>query len=269
VRPVLLIGHYTHDLLRSASGERAELGGSSAYASAVFDALQIDHRVVTYAGPDFRYAQRVRHPPRIVRGARTTAFVDDYTRGHRVATLLAAAPPIDPADLTEPCEIAIACGVAGEIGAAVLARLRELARVVLVDAQAAVRGFESDGGVVHRPPPADVLEALRRADWIKASRDELAALRAAQLDCGLIVTDGAHGCSVVCAGAETRIPAVSAREVDPTGAGDCLLAGFAAGLLRGWEPARAARFGAYCGALAVEQHGVPHLTREQLEAFSG
>jgi 1D-myo-inositol 3-kinase len=269
VPPVVCIGHYTHDLLRSTSGERAELGGSSAYASALFDALHIDHRVVAYAGPDFRYADRVRHPPRILAGARTTAFVDDYTGGDRDATLLAAAPPIEPADLTERCEIAIACGVAGEVGAAVLARLRELARVVVVDAQAVVRGFASDGRVVHRAPPAEVLQALRRADWIKASRDELAVIPGAQLDCGLIVTDGAHGCSVVYAGGETRVPAFPAREVDPTGAGDCLLAGFATGLLRGWDPARAARFGAYCGALAVEQHGIPRLTREQLDAFPG
>jgi sugar/nucleoside kinase (ribokinase family) len=37
--------------------------------------------------------------------------------------------------------------------------------------------------------------------------------------------------------------------------------------LRGWDPGRAARFGAFCGALAVEQHGVPRLTREDFERF--
>jgi 1D-myo-inositol 3-kinase len=264
---VLLVGHYTHDLLRFASGDRAELGGSSAYASAVFDAFQIDYRVVAYAGADFRYADRVRHAPRILEGARTTSFVDDYRRGERTATLLAAAPPIDPADLVEPCRIAIACGVAGEIGAAVVTRLRELSDVVLVDAQAVVRSFGADGRVELRTPGAEVLDALADADWIKGSRDELAALSAAQLDCGLIVTDGPRGCSVVHAGAETRIEPFTAREVDPTGAGDCLLAGFAAGLSRGWDPVRAARFGAYCGAMAVQHHGVPRFTATDFEAF--
>jgi 1D-myo-inositol 3-kinase len=310
---ILLCGHYTHDLLVSPSGQHEELGGSSAYASAVFDALHVEHGVVAYAGADFRYADRVRHAPRILQGARTTSFVDDYTGGERVATLLAAAPPIDPADLRERCEIAIACGVAGEVGSAVLDRLRELADMVLVDAQSVVRGFDAHARVVHRAPPADLVRALRRAEWIKGSRDELAALPAAHLDwgtirdraapvgcgatsaaaplesgrhpsrdgsplthhladhldCGLIATDGARGCTVVHGGAATHVPAFPARQIDATGAGDCLLAGFAAGLLRGWDPARAARFGAYCGALAVAQRGVPRLTRAQLEAFPG
>jgi 1D-myo-inositol 3-kinase len=307
---VLLVGHYTHDLLRFASGDRAELGGSSAYASAVFDAFQIDYRVVAYAGADFRYADRVRHAPRILEGARTTSFVDDYRRGERTATLLAAAPPIDPADLREPCTIAIACGVAREIDAAVLERLRDLSRIMLVDAQAVVRGFGDDGRVVNRAPPSAVASALRRVDWIKCSRDELAALPVSRLepaparpprpgpgslrnqddsahiatagaprtaeelfpsqdDSGLIVTEGAQGCVVVQGVSEISVPAFAAREVDPTGAGDCLLAGFALGLLRGWSAVRAARFGAWCGARAVEQHGVPRLTREQLQSFPG
>src|SRR5438309_12062171 len=35
------------------------------------------------------------------------------------------------------------------------------------------------------------------------------------------------------------------------------LAGFAVGLLRGWPAARAARFGNWCGARAVEVAGIP------------
>jgi 1D-myo-inositol 3-kinase len=204
-----------------------------------------------------------------VAGARTTSFVDDYTRGERTATLLTAAPPIDPSDLGEPCAVAIACGVAGEIGATVLRRLRELAGIVLVDAQAVVRGFDGGGRVLLRPPDADTIAALARADWIKGSREELAALSSAGLDCGLIVSDGARGCSIIRGRVATGVDPFPASEVDPTGAGDCLLAGFAAGLLRGWEPVRAARFGAYCGALAVQQHGVPGFTREELERFPG
>ena len=53
------------------------------------------------------------------------------------------------------------------------------------------------------------------------------------------------------------------RAAVPTGAGDCFLAGFAAGLARGLDPLRAARIGAYCGARAVEQIGVPRLTKVQ------
>jgi 1D-myo-inositol 3-kinase len=141
--------------------------------------------------------------------------------------------------------------------------------VLVVDAQAVVRAFGSGGSVEHRPPPPDLLRALAAADWVKASRAEAGALDGAGLTCGLIVTDGARGSSLTQGGSTVRVEAFPAREVDPTGAGDCFLAGFVAGLLRGWNARRAARFGAFCGALTVEQHGVPRLTRDRLEAFPG
>ena len=54
--------------------------------------------------------------------------------------------------------------------------------------------------------------------------------------------------------------------LNPTGAGDCFLAGFAAGLARGLPLARAAGLGAWCGARAVEQVGVPRLDAGQARA---
>ena len=64
------------------------------------------------------------------------------------------------------------------------------------------------------------------------------------------------------------IPGDTKGEAEPFGAqshlGDCFLAGFAFGILRGLNPARAARFGNYCGARAVETVGVPKLVAEDL-----
>src|SRR5205814_1449429 len=82
---------------------------------------------------------------------------------------------------------------------------------------------------------------------------EAGALDPASLRCAAIVTDGERGCVLVQDGREIHVPAFEAREVDPTGAGDCFLAGFAVGLWRGWDPPRAALFGNVCGALAGTQ----------------
>lgn len=259
VREVLVAGNYTHDTLIGAA-ERTELGGSAAYISAILRAANVDFSVVANVGDDFRYGDRV-PPPRVVRGARTTSFVDDYREGERIATLEAAAPPLSPEDLREPCAIGIAAAVAAEIPAPTLLRLRELSRVLLADAQGFVRAFDAAGRVVHQAPPLELLAALEKVDYLKVGRAEAAALDLSRLRrrCTILVTDGPRGCTILSSDGEQHVPASVAREVDPTGAGDCFLAGFAVGLLRGYPPPRAALLGNWCGARATESLGLPLL----------
>ena len=214
--------------------------------------------MVATVGDDFRYADRV-PAARVVPGARTTSFVDDYRTGERIATLRAAGPPIAPDDLREPCAIGIAAAVAAEIAAPALLRLRDLSGILLADAQGFVRGFDASGRVRHRPPPADLLAALARADYLKVGRAEADALDLASLrrSCTILLTEGDQGCRILSRTGDLHVPAFPAREVDPTGAGDCFLGGFSIGLLRGWPVPRAARLGNWCGARAVESPGLP------------
>ena len=265
----LLVGHYCHDAIVAKDGTiRLELGGGPAHASAVLSALGADFHVVAKVGDDFRYGDLAPRLPRVVRGLPTTVFIDDYRGAERVSTVVAAAPPIDPGDLGDAsCRIGMALGIAAEIGPATLARLRELAEIAVGDAQAFVRHVDPAGRVEVGPPEPSLRAQIDRLDWLKLSRSEAKALDPSSLRCGAIVTDGERGCVLLQDGREIRVPAFEAREVDPTGAGDCFLAGFAAGLWRGWDPARAALFGNFCGALAVAQHGIPRLTPEDLAAF--
>jgi 1D-myo-inositol 3-kinase len=271
-REVLLVGHYCHDTIIGTDGSvRLLLGGATAHAAAVLAPLGADFRVVAKVGEDFRYHEAVARPPLVVKNAPTTAFVDDYRGVDRIGTLAASAPPVRPADLGDiPCRVGMACGIAGEIGPDTLARLRELSGIAVADAQAFVRRVDSAGGRVHTAPPEPSLRSeIDRLDWLKLSRSETAALDPSTLKhCRALVTDGQRGSILLQGGRETRVPAFPARELDPTGAGDCYLAGFVWGLLRGWDPERAALFGSFCGALAVAQHGVPRLTRSDLDAFS-
>src|SRR5437868_11879201 len=150
-REVIVAGNYSHDTIiggdtrkwrpPTAVQERSELGGSAAYVSAVLRSAGIDFSVVANVGEDFRYADRV-PPARVVPGARTTSFLDDYRTGERIATLRAAAPPLRPEDLRETCTLGMAVAVAAEIPAATLLRLRELSGALLADAQGFVRAFD-------------------------------------------------------------------------------------------------------------------------------
>jgi 1D-myo-inositol 3-kinase len=104
---------------------------------------------------------------------------------------------------------------------------------------------------------------------LKASKREAALLDLPWLlrsDTTLLITDGPRGCRILRNEEEERVPAFPAVERDPTGAGDCFLAGVAVGLSRGLELRRAVRVGAYCGARAVEHIGVPRFTPEDVRA---
>jgi len=265
----LLAGHYCHDTIVAQDGSvHLALGGASAHASAVLAALGVDFHVVAKVGDDFRYGAIAPRPPIVVRGSPTTAFVDDYSAGERTGSVRAAAPPIEPSDLGDVrCRIGMAVGIAGEIGAETLARLRDLSDVAVGDAQAFVRYIGRDGQVTIEPPSCALRSQIDCLDWLKMSRSEARALDPRSLRCPAIVTDGDRGCGLGQEGREMHVPAFEAREVDPTGAGDSFLAGFAAGLWRGWDPRRAALFGNFCGSLAVAQRGIPRLEAADLAAF--
>ena len=257
---ILVAGNYCHDTLLSNEGEHRTLGGSAAYISAILDALGAPYEVLAKVGADFS-GEAARKP--IVVGAPTTRFVDDYRGGGRRERALARCEPIWPHEVAGEYEIGIACGIAGEIPLPTLLRMRECCKTLIADAQSILREISDEGEVRLRPPHAD---ALAQLDCIKASRLESALLDLDRLRQRsiVIVTDGARGCTIFSRAGEAHVPALPAREVDPTGAGDCFLAGFAAGLLRGYSPERAARLGAYCGARAVEVFGVPRLSAAQV-----
>ncbi len=262
---ILVAGHYCHDTVLSNAGDHRALGGSAAYVSAVLQALGEPHEVAAKVGADFLYAGQVAKKPLVVQSARTTSFVDDYRSGERRERVLAVCEPLLPADLRGSYEVGMACAVAGEIPPETLARLRAICRVVVADAQSVLREITPQGEVRLVPLPP---EAAAQLDVLKASKREAALLDVARLrtKLTLVVTDGARGCTVFTAREETHVPAFPAEERDPTGAGDCFLAGFAVGIARGLGPLRAARIGAFCGARAVEHIGVPRFTPEEVRA---
>ena len=266
---VLVVGNYCHDRIILLDGETLTMGGSVAYASAVFRAAkEVPYRVIATVGDDWRYGNSIIAPafeaPRQVAQTRTTSFVDNFTipgQADRSETLEAPGEPIRPQDLGDVrVHYGMAVGVANEILPETLQRLRDLADVLLVDAQGLLRTVTPENHVVLRPltetPYSKSL--LQSFDYLKVSQTEAPFVNIEELrqHVTILLTDGPRGCEIITAAAKEHVEAPPAPELDPTGAGDSFLAGFTVGLQRGLSVRDAVRLGNACGAVAVTQKGV-------------
>jgi sugar/nucleoside kinase (ribokinase family) len=100
--------------------------------------------------------------------------------------------------------------------------------------------------------------------------EEMAAFLRAQGVGGVVIKLGQRGCYVLPQGKPGFfVPAYKVQAVDTTGAGDAFVAGFLAGLLRGWAPERCARLACAAAALNIQKvgatAGMPTLA--QVESF--
>jgi ribokinase len=104
------------------------------------------------------------------------------------------------------------------------------------------------------PAPADLLppELVARFDVAVVNETELAAL-GEHHPRAVVLTLGARGARILPDGPE--LPALPAKVVDTTGAGDCLTGAVAAGLAEGMPLADAVRLGIAAASLCVERPG--------------
>ncbi len=89
-------------------------------------------------------------------------------------------------------------------------------------------------------------------------RDNLREMAGFFLDRGVRAVGikmSAKGCYVRSRDEEHTVPAFPVKEADPTGAGDAFVAGFIAGILKGWELRKTAEFANAMGALVVQSMG--------------
>ena len=122
-------------------------------------------------------------------------------------------------------------------------------------------------------------EILNACDVLLTRRLELGSLPAdeadpiaallAQRDRIIVVKDGARGAFLYTRTTALCAPAYPAKEVDPTGAGDCFDATFLAGLCRGLSLTESLMRASAAGAKAVEKRGPMegNTSQAELEAF--
>lgn len=136
-------------------------------------------------------------------------------------------------------------------------------------------------GLWSKDAAAPVLRRLaRRADVALVGRDEARALWHTDTTASvhrfldprgvLVVKDGAIGATEFAGGKATFRPALPVRVVEPVGAGDAFAAGYLAGMLRGWPPARRLALGHRLAARALRglDDYVPVRPAERLRLLS-
>jgi len=264
------VGHVTIDRV---SGKR-RLGGAAAFAALTAARLGLRSGILTSAAPTFPYwdsldGVEIHCQP----AARTTEFENVYEGSRRRQRVLAQADALTEASL-----------------ASIRGRLRDDAAVLycpvvheveLPLAPLAPRGLSgvAPQGFFRRWKPHGLVEscdwedastALARADVVSMSEDDhLAPEELAEEFPGraFAVTKGAKGARIYSEGDIFDLPAFTAVEVDPTGAGDVFAASFLLALRERRPVLRAARFAACVASFAVEAPGIEGIpTRKAVEA---
>lgn len=157
----------------------------------------------------------------------------------------------------------MAVGVAGEILPETLEKMLEICDYVFVDVQGLIRRFEDEDGCVRHVglKESGFFHLLPKVAFLKASEDEAAFIDLEEVRkwCCVVVTHGKDGCEVFWRDGCLMVDPFEACQVDPTGAGDCFLGGFAAGIVKGLGVYDAALLGNFFGSLAVAQVGPPKI----------
>ena len=259
---LLLVGHYTHDVLINSKDDISvqRLGGGVAYASVVAKAFNQQFKVISKVGNDFFYAKQCQQSPIVIDHKKTTSFVNytsEIPRRHYVNIRCEA---IYPDDIQEDAHIALVCGVIGEIPPETVRRLREKSVILIGDVQGFIRQVGESGKVSHVHLDdtrfADVLLLL---DYLKVSDEELPYINISILrkHIILLVTYGDNGCTVYQKNHQFHVDTRAITAVDCTGAGDSFLTGFAIGIQQHLSLKQAVHLGNRCGGIAVQSIGIP------------
>ena len=101
------------------------------------------------------------------------------------------------------------------------------------------------------------LPSIEEAERVAGTSDPKAIVRRLhEGGCGIVVVKlGERGSYVFGRGEEAYVPAYRVKAIDTSGAGDCWVAGFLTGQLRGWTLVESARFGNAVAAHCVQAVG--------------
>lgn len=268
----IAIGHASRDLLPDGSWR---LGGGVAYAGVTASRLGLRVGVLTSAPPDVLSAMHDELPNAAiinVPATEATTFENIYDatgrrqflRARAAALTLDHLPPV-----WTSAGIILLAPLAQEVDPAfVQAVPRALAAAA---PQGWLRRWNAQGAI--SPGPLDVASELlphlralilSRDDLLlpdadseqKEQADAIIATWASQVPL-VAVTRGADGADLyVDGGPAESFPGVSAREVDPTGAGDIFAAAFLCWLDRVGDPRAALDFANHVAACSIERMGV-------------
>jgi len=265
----LAIGHVCYD----RRDEGYVIGGSAAYSALLARNLGYRAAVLTSATADFPFESALPGVAvRVTPSPRNTVFVNRRRGARRIQFVESVAEGIDlgllPRSWARP-KIAYLCPIIGEFSAAAALEVLR-ARVVGIAPQGWLRRPTSKGFVA-RTSWTELEEVAEKADFIVASHEELDRdevelyARLAQI---FLLTHGKEGVDLFLGGTYWgRIPAVPARELDETGAGDVFGAAFAVRYYEIRDPVKAAHFAAAAASLSVEEVGLGGIPETRDDVF--
>ena len=266
---LVAVGHVTVDRV----GSKRRLGGAAAYASLAAARLGLSVGVVTSVGRDFPFWDELSDVELHYRESeRTTEFENLYREGARQQRVTALADSLREEDLDalpgrlQNDAAVLYCPVARELELPLVRLAAE--GLCAVAPQGFFREW-SEAGEVTRGEWAEASSALAQADVVCMSEDDAELgkeLAESFPGRAFVLTRGRAGCRLYAGGDVIDFPALAAREVDPTGAGDVFAAALVAALREGHPLRRAVAFASAAGAISVEGEGVEALpTREAIE----
>jgi hypothetical protein len=264
------VGHVTIDRV---SGRR-RLGGAAAFAALTAARLGLRSGILTSAAPTFPYWDSLDGVEiHCQAAARTTEFENVYEGSRRRQRVLAQADVLTEAGLAS-----ILGRLADDAAVLYCPVVHEVELPLAPLAPRGLSGVAPQGffrqwkphGLVEACDWEDASTALARADVVSMSEDDhVAPEELAEEFPGraFAVTKGASGARVYSEGDVFDLPAFTAVEVDPTGAGDVFAASFLLALRERRPVLRAARFAACAASFAVEAPGIEGIpTRKTVEA---
>lgn len=286
---LVTVGHFAIDYIRSPriASPKPTLGGPPTYVSLAAAKLGAKVSVISKVGEDFSkdYVKWLKNNKidlsglKRVRGASTTQFVIKYQEGwKRKLQLKARAPPITANDLPYSLQAKAVhvAPIANELSEELVTKLRKATRILTLDPQGFVRGFDRKGNVSLKCWRGQ--SVLEQVDVYKSSLNEIEAVTGTnnlQLatrrigDYGVkivIVTRGMHGSTMFFDNKLYNIPAYASKTVlDPTGAGDAFSGAFLAEYVRGKEVLWCACVGSASASFVVE--GGPERFGEREETY--
>ena len=287
---LITVGHLAIDLVSSPRiiSPKPRLGGPPTYVSLAAVKLDAKVSVVSKVGQDFPedYVKWLRTNNVDLSGLKrvedslTTKFALKYqSNWKRKLQLKARAPPISASDIPDSLQakaIHIA-PIVNELSEDTVTKLQKSAKILSLDPQGFVRGFDSEGNVrLKRWREKSVLELI---DIYKSSQDEIKAvtgiseipLAAKKIqEYGvkiIIVTRSVQGSTLFFDDSFYNVLAYQPRTVsDPTGAGDSFIGAFLAEYIRGKDPLWSACVGSASASFVVEGIG-PERFGEREETY--
>jgi sugar/nucleoside kinase (ribokinase family) len=263
----LIVGHLTKDMHPTGFTR----GGTVAYSGFTAAAFGVRVGVVTSVGPDLLPLELGEITTHCLPAPASTTFINEYSVEGRVQRITSRALPLGleavPAEWRSPRWVQL-----GPVADEVDLKLTEAFpnSFLGLTPQGWFRRWDAQGRVSSTSWEV-TRTALGRAQAVVISLEDVGgdeqAVKA-MADCCpvLVLTDGAHGARVYSGGEMGLFPAVTVRQLDPTGAGDIFAAAFFILLEQTGNAGHAAQMANLVAAASVAREGlagVPSATEVQ------